>query len=237
MKAFLLLVIGTCGLALSGVRAADAPRGNLLELHSCEVYAGPCIINSQAPQGGRYMLRAWDFAGGEFDGANLSGLDLGVLQLSTDNLAADDSVSGKAVVYLPNAATEAQRNALLAWLKSQPDFRPSNIQIRTVPMEFSQTGNGYTFSAGNFIRVKSAPLNRCQTGGCGEVLWYQPRSQTSVFTVASDDGSRVSEPMLRLKWNDADQRSVFLARFGDAIPAKNLYVSLPELCGTKGSLF
>src|SRR5215471_5968028 len=46
--------------------AASQPRGSMLELHSCELYAGGCVVSSEATQGGRYMLRAWHFSDGSF---------------------------------------------------------------------------------------------------------------------------------------------------------------------------
>src|SRR6185437_9850801 len=66
MKKLTLLFAGLIGLGLNAAFAADAPHGSLLELHSCEVYAGPCVVSSESPQEGRYMARAWDFTGGSF---------------------------------------------------------------------------------------------------------------------------------------------------------------------------
>src|SRR5437899_4594807 len=87
------------------VSAVDQPRGSLLELHSCELYAGGCIVSSEATLGGRYMLRVWNFTSGSASGTDLSGLRLAVLQASSQNIAAPDTDSDRAVVYLPNTAT------------------------------------------------------------------------------------------------------------------------------------
>jgi len=238
MKRLTILVTGMLGLALNSVCAGDAPRGSLLELHSCELYAGGCVVSSEAPQEGRYMVRAWDFTGGNHDGTQLKGLQLAVLQSSPDNLATPKSQSGEAVVYLPESATQSQRDALLAWLKSsQADFRPAKLQTRVVPLQFTKSDQGYAFSAGNFISVKTASLESCATGACGEALWYQPRSATSFFTVTVNRGSQVTEPLVKLNWVDAGRRSIFLARFGAADVAKNQFVTLPELCGATSTLF
>jgi len=237
MKHLSLLFAGFVGLAINAV-AADAPRGSLLEIHSCEVYAGPCVVSSESPQEGRYMARAWDFTGGSFNGTELKGLQIAVLQSSPDNLADSNSKSGDAVVYLPQNATQPQRDALLAWLKSsQTDFHPAKLETRVVPLQFTKSDKGYAFTAGKFLQVKTAPLESCEMGNCGEVLWYQPRAQTSLFTVVINNGSKVSEPFLKLRWDAAGSRDIFLGRFGESIPAKDLYVSLTELCGPSQSLF
>lgn len=238
MKRLNILLTGFFAVALTPAFAADAPRGSLLELHSCELYAGGCTVSSESPQDGRYMLRVWDFSGGSFDKSEFKGLQLAVLQASPDNLAAKDSKSGDAVVYLPQSATKAQRTALLAWLKSsQPDFRPAKIQTRVAAMQFAKDAKAFTFSAGKSVSVKAVPQENCDSYSCGEELWYQPRTTTSLFTVAVNDGSRVHEPMLKLDWTDSSKRSVFLARFGDQNATKNSYVSMDELCGATKSLF
>jgi hypothetical protein len=47
----------------------------------------------------------------------------------------------------------------------------------------------------------------------------------------------VTEPLLKLKWNESGKRSVFLAKFGENTTAKDLYVSTADLCGPTGKLF
>lgn len=233
MKTFTLLLAGFLGFASTTI-AAETPRGSLIELHSCELYAGGCTVSAESTQGGRYMLRVWNFSSGRFNGCDLQGQQLAVLQSSPDNLATGSSQSGNAVVYLSEKTTTAQREALLAWLKSsQSDFHPAKLQTRIVPLGITRTENDYQFTAGDFISVKATSMKPCDMGGCGEALWYEPRSQSSLFTVAVNRTSQVNEPFLQLKWADSGKRSVFLARFGEPTPAKDVYVTLGELCGPK----
>jgi hypothetical protein len=184
------------------------------------------------------MLRAWQFTGGSYAGTSLNGLCVAALQSApSENLAAPDSRSGDAVVYLPQSATKAQRDTLLAWLKSsQPDFKPTQLQIQTVPLSFTKQGGSCALTAGKGISVSTAPLETCETGACGEALWYSPRSLTSVFAVEVARSSHVTEPLLKLQWTDAGKRSVFLGRFGDST-AQNQYVTTSELCAPNGRLF
>jgi hypothetical protein len=238
MRKLALLLITLSPLALGTVFAGGQPRGNLLELQSCEVYAGGCIVSCEAPLAGRYMVRAWEFTGGEFAGTDFSGLRLAVLQSASENLAFPQAKSSDAIVYLPESATLAQRGALLAWLKSdQANCRTANLQTRVVPLQFGATQKGYAFSAGNYLSVKTASLESCETGACGEALWYTPRTPTTVFTVAVDHGSRIREPLLKLTWTNAGSRSIFLAKFGDQSGAKELYVTSADLCGPAQKLF
>jgi hypothetical protein len=233
--AFILLAVGT--FTIGRALAVDQPRGSILELHSCELYAGGCVVSSEATLGGRYMLQAWNLTGGSIDGISIAGLQVAALHSASQNLAEQKSTSGDVVIYLPEKATKAQRAALVSWLKNtQADFKSARVQTRVVPMQFSRNESGYSFSAGKFLNVKTASLESCEKGSCGETLWYSPRAATSIFTVAVDNGSNVSEPLLKLRWEEAGKRSVFLGRFGED-KAENLYVTTSDLCGPADKLF
>src|SRR5215217_3901056 len=79
MKRTALFLSGIVSIFLSGNVGAEQPRGTVLELHSCELYAGGCVVSSESTLGGRYMVRAWDFTGGEYAGTELKGLKVGLL--------------------------------------------------------------------------------------------------------------------------------------------------------------
>jgi hypothetical protein len=234
--AFLSAILGC--FSLYPALAGDLPRGSLMEVHSCELYAGGCVVSSEATLGGRYMLRAWNFAGGSFAGADLTGLQVALLESSPDNLAVSETISDHGVVYLPKNATETQRKALLAWAKSStPELKAAKLQSRVLPLRLEKSENGYHFSAGDMISVNTSTSAACGMGSCGEELWYTPRSTTTVFTVVANRSSHVGEPWLKLKWDDAGKRSVFLAKFGESASAKEIYVTAADFCGTESKLF
>jgi hypothetical protein len=236
-KLALLSAIFGC-LGLCPALANDHPRGSLMELHSCELYAGGCVVSSEATLAGRYMLRAWNFSGGSFAGSDLAGLQVALLESSSDNLAASKTAAERAVVYLPQSATFAQRKALLGWLKSSaPELNGARLETRVAPLRLEKSENGYRFTAGDAISVSASTSAACGMGSCGEELWYTPRSTTTVFTVVANRSSHVSEPWLRLKWDDAGKRSVFLAKFGESASAKEIYVTAADFCGTEAKLF
>jgi hypothetical protein len=234
--AFLSVLLGC--FSLYPALATEQPRGSLMEVHSCELYAGGCVVSSEATLGGRYMLRAWNFTGGSFAGSDFTGLQVALLESSPDNLAASKAASEHGVVYLPNRATDAQRKALLAWAKANAlELKSAKLQSRVVPLHLEKSENGYHFSAGDMISVNASTSAACGMGSCGEELWYTPRSTTTVFTVVANRASHVSEPWLKLKWDDAGKRSVFLAKFGESASAKEIYVTAADFCGTEGKLF
>src|SRR5690348_5046026 len=169
MKTVTLLFAGLFALFTCNLFASDAPRGNLLELHSCELFAGGCVVSSQATLDGRYMLQAWDFTGGSFAGVDRAGLQMALLQSATQNLAAETASPDQAVVYLPEKASSSQRKALLAWLKtSQPKFNTFHFKSKVASLRFAKDGAACSFRAGDGIRVNTASLESCEKGGCGE---------------------------------------------------------------------
>jgi len=235
MKKIAFLLAGAALCLNQGLLASDAPRGRLLELHSCELYAGGCTVSSESPLLGRQMVRAWNFTSGSFNGTDLAGLSVALLQSSADNLASPKSEPGQAVAYVPATATVAQRAALLAWVNAQqPGLKL--VRTRAVSFQFTGDANGCTFTAGKYLSLKTASLESCDNGNCGEALWYTPRSANSVFTVAFNRGSEVTEPALKLNWADHGERSVFIARFGEPT-RQDVFVTTADLCGPTGKLF
>jgi hypothetical protein len=236
MEKLMLALVGVVFVAARTLAGVDQPRGNLVELHSCELYAGGCVVSSEATLGGRYMFRAWDFTGGAYAGTDLAGLKVAALQISSENLAAEKTRADRSVIYLPQDATRAQREALVAWLKTQiPELKAGKISTHVAPIKVSGNGTGYSVSVGTSIAVRTAGLESCETGACGEALWYEPRSASSMFTVALNRASRVTEPLLKLKWDDAGKRSVFIGKFGET--TRKEFVTSSDWCGPAEKVF
>src|SRR5262249_2468991 len=149
--------------------------------------------------------------------------------------AFDKAVSEQVVVYLPEKATAKQREALAAWANSR--INGAKVQTRVVSLAFTKSDDGYTFSAGKTISVTAASPSLCESGGCGQELWYAPRVTTSVFTVAVDRSAQISEPLLKLNWRDSGKRCIFLARFGEASSTPNAFLTSGDLCAPTEKLF
>jgi hypothetical protein len=228
---------------LSSVLVLDAststqPQGHLIELNSCEVFAGGCVVSSQATLDGRYRVQAWDLVAGSWQGTDLSGLQAVVLEVATRNLAAADTPADRAVIYLPQKATNAQRQALLAWLRSSnAQLATASILTRVTPITLTRAPDGIHVQAGEFVSFRTVRLDDCSLRVCGEDLWYQPTTSASLFTVAVNAGSQVREPLLQLTWSEHGKRSVFVARFGITHPTRNLFVQASDWCAPGGTLF
>ena len=74
MKTFLIpsLVIALAGTALSAAPASL--EGTYVEARTAEIFAGGCVINSEAGTSGREAVLAWNVDRGQFNGVALDGL-------------------------------------------------------------------------------------------------------------------------------------------------------------------
>lgn len=199
------------------------PRGRFLELHSCELFAGSCIVSSEANVSGNYVLRAWRFEAGSISGVSLRGLSVALLESGDQNLAVPENAAQAAVVYLPPSLDSAQRTALLAW--AGQNTRAPLGKIRVLPLKMDFAGDHVGFSAGRDIAFSGGTPPTCNVGGCGEMLWYEPRGAATSFVVDQLDCSRIVEPLLALTWMDHGRRTLFAGRFGDPDPI------IPAICG------
>ena len=217
MKINLLLCGILLAAAVTSVTASTpAPSGEVVELHSCEVYTAGCIASAEYSLEGRSLLRIWIIKNGAFDETDLTGKAVALLQVSEDNLTAGDGSPNQAVAYLPEAATESQRRALLKWLQeNDKSLSGVPLKVTVLPFDYSLEGSVLKFSAGETIRLQTVAL-RPSEGGCGEQLWYDPRTSNNGFQVLLNLKSSVVEPHLQLTWKDFGRRSVFLADFGPA---------------------
>src|ERR1700756_4944526 len=143
----LLLSVGWLGananIDVNAAATESQPAGKLIELHSCEVYAGGCTVSSEAPQGGRYLLQVWDLASGSWQGVDLTGLKVALLEASSENLADQGARPDNTVVYFSKGSSAAQQQALLSWLKSRDGkLASSSIQTRVVPISVADSAEG-----------------------------------------------------------------------------------------------
>jgi hypothetical protein len=203
----------------------DQPRGGLLELHSCELFAGSCVVSSEANVAGNYVLRVWQFDGGQMQGVPLRGLSVALLEAGDENLAVPENAAQSAVVYLPKGLSPAQRSALISWAARSTLVKLDDAHVKVAPLQTESTQGRVSFSAGRDIAFAGGTPAVCNVGGCGEMLWYEPRGETSSFVVDQLDQSRIVEPLLAVKWMDHGRRTLFVGRFGDPAP------SVPAICG------
>ncbi len=224
LSASALFLLATLAPALAAHVDPNTPRGRFVELHSCELYAGSCVVSAEANVTGNYVLRAWQFDHGAIAGVALQGLSVALLESGEQNLAVPENAAQSAVVYLPPSLTPAQRAALLAWAGQNTRARLAGTRV--MPLQIAYSGDRINFSAGRDIAFDAGAPAPCATlASCGEMLWYEPRGAATSFVVDQLGRSRIVEPLLTLTWMDHGRRTLFSGRFGDPEPV------IPPICG------
>lgn len=172
-----------------------------------------------------YALRVWQFDSGQLNGVPLTGLTVALLEKSDVNLADATKPARAVVAYLPTGISAEQKAALTAWARTNTTVKLGDADVKSVNLQTQIAEDKVTFFAGKDVVFNGGTPLACNVGGCGEMLWYQPRSETSSFVVDELGQSRIVEPRLSLKWTDHGRRTLFVGRFG--------YTDLPvpALCG------
>jgi hypothetical protein len=231
MRTWVVIVAFLFYLWGASLQAADRPQGELLELHSCQLYIGGCIASSEATQDGHYLLRAWSFSGGSYDGTLLRGQTVALLEVADQNLASKGVQPTEYMIYLPQSADSVQSETLLHWLKAtNSEVSHTKLRTRTVPMEFIHSGSSVSFSAGDFVHIETRPLEPCGLISCGESLWYTPRSTMTSYTVGVTSKATISEPALALRWIDHGKNNIFEGRFGEGATVSAAFVPPAVVC-------
>ena len=230
------LMAFTAALALAAfvgcpLQAAQAPRGDLLEIHSCQLYIGGCIASSEATLEGKTELRVWHFTGGSHQGVEFDKLQAALLEISDQNLATRGARPTEAVIYLPASATRGENAALVDWVKgTNPQLASAKLHMRVVAMSFANSRGSVAFSGGEFVALAANPFAPCGLTSCGESLWYTPRSAMTAYTVEVAEKVSVNEPLLALRWIDHGKNNVFVGRFGDGQTAAAAFESPTMMC-------
>jgi len=177
-----------------------------------------------------YALRVWQFDSGQLNGVPLSGLTVALLEKSDVNLADATLPARAAVAYLPIGISPKQKAALTSWARANTTVKLTDVDVKLLPLHAGITEAKVTFSAGKDIVFTGGTPVACNVGGCGEMLWYQPRSETSSFVVDQLGESRIIEPHLAMQWMDHGRRTLFVGRFGYSD------LPVPALCGAPNTI-
>ena len=115
------------------------PSGEFVELHSCDLYTGGCKASSESTLLGRQLFRVWSISQGTWNNQNVAGLNVALLELGSVNLAEKGALADKAEIFVPRGLGPAQRQALLAWVRSQRTL-PDSAQVVQTEITFQRTG-------------------------------------------------------------------------------------------------
>lgn len=222
MKLFTtMLAVGLAGATSAGI-VQPAIEGNYLEVRSCDVYTAACNANSEIGLVGEEATMAWQVTRGMHNGVDLSGLTV-IAVIRTDRTLTDTSLEkyeGRGIVIVDDKATDAQRDALVAFAKTKAGSLLNEvIRVDSKPIVMKAGGDqphGHaSLIAGDTIAVQT----RCLAEGdkhCGhDAAYYPPLTKVDDPMAAYTMHDKFTGKGLGVVWDDADRRSAFIARFGN----------------------
>jgi hypothetical protein len=189
------------------------PRGEFVELHSCDLYTGGCTVSSESTLLGRQLFRVWSIQQGTWNNQSLADLKVALLELGSVNLAEKGAFAEKAEIFVPKGLEPARKEALLSWVSSQ-GTTPGSTRVVETAITYQRSGFAADVAVGDFISLSTMAIGKCSSGACGQVLWYEPTVKHSSVEVVASRESKIQDSSLEFLWTDHNRPNVFLASFG-----------------------
>lgn len=212
--AFLAL---TVLLAAAPARAGDPITGHYVEARTAEVFAGGCIMSSEAETIGRQAVMAWRVDAGAYGGQSLDGLRV-VAAVSGDRNLGIREIGGeapsyvRAVVYVDERASGAQRLALAGLARELSRGLISDVvEVKPVAIAFDDTGDTLAVRAGDAqLRVRKS----IEHGpACGAMKWFTPFSVVDSPNIGTALAHGFTGRALDVRWSAPNRRSAFFGAF------------------------
>ncbi|HEX4915845.1 MAG TPA: DUF1326 domain-containing protein [Vicinamibacterales bacterium] len=208
-------------LALSaGLAAEDKGRitGEYVEARTAEVFAGGCIMNSEAETMGRQALMAWRITSGVYDGVTLDGLTVaaavaGDRNLGMREMGGEEPTAVKAIITVDARANAAQRDALVKLVRELSKGLITHVvRVDVAPVRFATSQNYVEVSVPDTMLL-TVNKEMKHDPSCGAMQWFKP------FTTLADAAMGVAEEHsfdgngLNTKWSAPNKRSAFFGTF------------------------
>ena len=206
---------------LVGIVSADE-RGRLtgeyVEARTAEVFAGGCIMNSEAETMGRQAVMAWRITTGSFKGVAIDGLTViaavaGDRNLGMREMGGEAPTAVKAIITVDPRATPAQRDALVALVgELSGGLITQVVRVDTAPVRFATSPTYVEVSASDTLLL-TVNKDMKHDPSCGAMQWFKPFTQMAQSSMGVAETHSFSGNGLGTKWSVPDKRSAFWGTF------------------------
>lgn len=197
--------------------AVPTVSGTYVEARTAEVFAGGCIMNSEAETMGRQAVLAWRVDRGQVGGVSIDGLSVVAALSGTHNLGmremgGEAPTLVKTLLYVDDRATAAQRDALVSMAKTAiGDLAFRVVDVQTVPIAFERTPHAASVLAGDALLQVEAHIHHDPS--CGAMQWFHPLSRGAEAEVGLTRNQTFTGQALGTRWQQIDKRSAFVGTF------------------------
>jgi hypothetical protein len=215
-----LSIVAASTLLTALVSADDRARltGEYVEARTAEVFAGGCIMNSEAETMGRQAVLAWRITSGAFDGVSLDGLTViaavaGDRNLGMREMGGEAPTAVKAIITVDPRATPVQRTALVALVRELTGGLITHlVRVDSAPMRFATSANYVEVSAADTLQL-TIKKEMTHDPSCGAMQWFKPFTQMAQSSMGVAEAHSFSGVGLGTKWSAPDKRSAFWGTF------------------------
>jgi len=198
MSDLCLVTMMLAGAALTGPN--NPVTGQYMEDRSSRVYGCPCEWSSEYVSYGREAVLAWKIESGEYEGESLVGLRLAAVLASDFTLSAAASPR-RSTVFVDAGASAMQRDAGVAWLRSQyGDVLGRIVGVHESPIEFNVDVGSATLRVGDVLDVKMRRANFATDTLPWASLLYDPLTKLKSYTLGTTLNTQYSGPDLQMRW-------------------------------------
>jgi hypothetical protein len=162
----LFLMVAGCS-STGGAEPASTENlvsGDYLEGCECASVC-PCLWEEDAPFGDCRAVFGWRIRSGSYNGVDLSGVSFAAALVKAGKNVNDSIGSLEGVMYLPEDATDAQRDAIGAMMTKQMEGAFSKMDVRVADVEFDGEDGRYELEIEDVAKLETRPLE----GKNGEV--------------------------------------------------------------------
>jgi hypothetical protein len=193
--------------------ASPAITGDYVESRSANVYVGACHHEGEIQTAGRNAVLAWSVADGEYRGVSLKGA-VAVAIVAADKHLETADARRRSVLYVNEAASPAQREALTAMLQERAaDALGTVLAVKTAPISFDAAGDLYRVAVPGVAQMKI----RKQTGElcCKQPyeLWGKPFVPVKSAKAGYCLGVSYKDSGLLQSWSATDQNNAYFGQF------------------------
>jgi hypothetical protein len=216
----MLRIIAALVVLSAAVVSAEDRRitGEYVEARTAEVFAGGCIMNSEAETLGRQAVMAWRIASGSLDGVALDGLIVaaavaGDRNLGMREMGGEQPTVVKAIITVDPRATARQRDALVKLVRELSGGLITNvIRVDIAPVRFATSQQYVEVSVPDSMTL-TVNKEMKHDPSCGAMQWFTPFTKLADAAMGVAEAHEYSGKGLGTQWSAPNKRSAFFGTF------------------------
>ena len=216
-----LTITAALVITAGAVSADDKARitGEYVEARTAEVFAGGCIMNSEAETMGRQAVMAWRITSGSLGGVALDGMTVaaavaGDRNLGMREMGGEEPTAVKAIIIVDPRATPAQREALVTLARELSGGLITDVvRVDVAPVKFATSQKHVEVSVPESGIQLTVNKEMKHDPSCGAMQWFKPFTRLSESAMGVAEAHAFSGQGLGTKWSAPDKRSAFFGTF------------------------